>query len=152
MDDLGFQMFKLTNAGYCCAQIMMKMALDEEENTNEDLLRAVNGLCMGIGSTQKTCGVLNGGIAILGLYAGKGTDTEYPKQGFSDMVDEYTDWFENEFGSTQCQELIGVCSVTDYQTNQQYRLKCGDILMKSYQKIQEILQEHDYEFGSRDSY
>lgn len=150
MDDLGFQMFKLTNAGYCCAQIMVRMALDAEEKENDDLLRAVNGLCMGIGSAQKTCGVLTGGIAVLGLYAGKGTDLERPKPGFSEMVDTFTEWFENEFSSTQCQDIIGVCSVTDYQTNQEYGLKCGDILMKSYRKIQEILEENDYEFGSRE--
>lgn len=152
MDDLGFEMFKLTNAGYCCSQIMMKLALDAEGQENPDLLRAVNGLCMGIGSTQKTCGVLTGGIAILGLYAGKGTDTEHPKPEFSEMVDEFTEWFSTEFKSTQCQDIIGVCTVKDFQTNQEYRLKCGDILIKSYQKIQEILQEKDFEFGSRDSF
>lgn len=150
MDELGFEMFKLTNAGYCCSQIMMKMALDAEGIENEDLLRAVSGLCLGAGSAQKTCGVLTGGIAILGLYAGKGRDTEYPKQGFSEMVDEYTEWFEGEFGSTECRELIGVCSITDYQTNQSYRLKCGDILEKGYKKVQQILREYDFEFGSRD--
>lgn len=148
-NDIMFQMFRLTSSGYCCSQIMMKMALDTEEKENADLLRAVNGLCLGAGSYQKTCGVLTGGIAILGLYAGKGNDTEYPKHGFSEMVDEYTDWFLSEFGSTECKDIIGACSVTDYQTNQSYRMKCGDILSKSYQKIQEILEEHDFEFGSR---
>ena len=149
-DDLGFQMFKLTNMGYCCSQIMMKMALDAEDKENEDLLKAVNGLCLGAGSYQKTCGVLTGGIVILSLYAGKGKDSEYPKQGFSEMVDEYTDWFISEFDSSDCKDIIGVCTVTDYQTNQSYRMKCGDVLTKSYQKIQEILEEHDFEFGSRD--
>ena len=150
MDELGLQMFRLTNAGYCCSQIMVKMALDEEEKENEDLLRAVSGLCLGSGSYQKTCGVLTSGIAIFGLYAGKGKDTEYPKTGYSEMADEFTDWFLTEFGSTECKDIIGVCSVADYMTNQSYRLKCGDVLMKSYQKVQEILQEHDFEFGSRD--
>ena len=150
MDEWGFQMFRLTNAGYCCAQIMLKMALDAEEKENTDLLRAVNGLCMGVGSVQKTCGVLSGGIAVLGLYAGKGTDTEYPKPGFSGMVDEFTDWFEDEFGSTQCQDIIGTCSATDFQSHQEYRLKCGNVLLKSYQKIQEILQANDFELGSRE--
>ena len=150
MDDLGFQMFKLTNAGFCCAQIMVKMALDEEGLENADLLRAINGFCMGIGSTQKTCGVLSGGIAILGLYAGKGTDTEYPKLEFTGMMDEYTGWFQKEFGNTQCQDIIGACTITDFQTHQEYRLKCGDILMKSFQKIQEILQKNNFEFGSRE--
>lgn len=78
MDETGFRMFQLSSAGYCCAQIMMKMALEDEETENEDLIRALNGLCMGIGSEQKTCGVLTGGITVLGLYAGKGNDREYP--------------------------------------------------------------------------
>lgn len=150
MDETGFQMFKLSNAGYCCAQIMMKMALDAQEKENDDLIRALNGLCMGIGSSQKTCGVLTGGIAVLGLYAGKGNDREFPKPGYSEMVDEFTEWFRDEFGSTECADLIGVCSVKDYQTNQEYRLKCGDTLIKSYEKIREILQAHDFEFGNRE--
>ncbi|MFB0919693.1 MAG: C-GCAxxG-C-C family protein, partial [Oscillospiraceae bacterium] len=87
---------------------------------------------------------------ILGLYEGKGKDTEYPKQGFSEMVDEYTDWFITEFGSAECKDIIGVCTVTDYMTNQSFRLKCGNIIAESYHKIQEILGEHDFEFGSRD--
>ncbi|MFA6808396.1 MAG: DVU_1555 family C-GCAxxG-C-C protein, partial [Eubacteriales bacterium] len=146
MDDMAFKMFKLFNAGYRCTQIMMKMALDAEEKENEDLLRALNGLCMGVGSTQKICGVLTGGIAILGLYAGKGNDMEYPKPEYSRMVDEYTEWFEAMFGSTECSDIIGVCTITDYTTNQDYRLKCGDILVKSYEKVQEILREHNFEF------
>jgi C_GCAxxG_C_C family probable redox protein len=150
VDDTAFRMFKLKNTGYCCTQIIIKMALDEEEKENEDLLRVANGLCMGVGSTQKTCGVLTGGIAILGLYAGKGNDREYPKMEYSDMVDEYTEWFLGEFESTECSDIIGVCSVTDYATNMEYRLKCGDILVKGYEKVQEILQEHDFEFGSRE--
>lgn len=150
MDDTAFKLFKLKNTGYCCTQIMVKMALDEEEKENEDLLRAVNGLCMGVGSTQKTCGVLPGGIAILGFYAGKGNDLEYPKPEYSDMVDEYTEWFESEFGSTECSDIIGVCTVTDYETNQDYILKCGDIMIKSYEKIREILSDHNFEFGSRE--
>ena len=114
MDDIAFRMFKLKNAGYCCTQVMLKMALEEEEKENEDLLRAANGLCMGVGSTQKTCGVLTGGVAIFGLYAGKGKDMEYPKMEYSEMVDEYTEWFEEEFGSTECSDIIGVCTVKDF--------------------------------------
>jgi len=151
MDDTAFKMFKLFNEGYRCTQIMVKMALDEEEKENEDLLRALNGFCIGIGSAPKICGVLTGGIAILGLYAGKGGSIEYPKQGYSSMVDEYTEWFESEFGGTECRDLVGVISVTDWNNNQEYRLKCGNILVKSYEKVQEILTNHDYEFGNRES-
>ena len=110
----------------------------------------LNGLCMGIGSSQKICGVLTGGIAILGLYAGKGNDTEFPKPEYSDMVDEYTGWFESMFGSTECSDIIGVCTIKNYITNQDYIMKCGDIMVKSYEKITEILRDHNFEFGSRE--
>lgn len=150
MDDLAFVMFKLVNSGYCCTQIMVKLAMEYEGKDNEDLIRAVNGLCMGVGSEQKICGVLTGGIITLGLYAGKGNDMEYPKPCFSDMVDEFTEWFEAEFGSTECRDIIGVCTVTEYNTNQEYRMKCGNVLIKSIEKIQEILSKNNFEFGSRE--
>lgn len=150
MDEMAFEMFKLFNAGYRCTQIMMKMALDAEEKENEDLLRALNGFCIGIGTAPKICGVLTAGIALLGLYAGKGNDTEYPKPGYSEMVDEFSEWFETEFGGTECRELIGVVSFTDWNTKQEYKLKCGNVLLKSYEKIQEILIDHGYEFGNRE--
>ncbi|UWG96485.1 C-GCAxxG-C-C family protein [Dehalobacter sp. DCM] len=150
MDNMAFTMFKLFNAGYRCTQIMMKMALDEEEKENEDLLRALNGFCIGIGSNPKTCGVLTAGIALLGLYAGKGNDLEYPKPAYSSMVDDYTEWFELEFAGTECRDLIGVVSFIEWSTNQEYRLKCGNVLIKSYVKIQEILRDHDFTFGSRE--
>lgn len=149
MDDTAFKIFKLSASGFCCTQIMMRLALDEEEKENMDLIRAVNGLCKGIGDAQKTCGVLTGGIGIIGLYAGKGEEREYTKEGYSLMLDEYLEWFDEAFESTQCLDLIGVTKFTD-ANNQSYMVKCGDILMKSYYKIQGILTEHGYEFGSRE--
>lgn len=150
LGNTGFLMFRLKNAGYCCTQIMLKLALDEEEKENKDLLRAANGLCMGIGSSQKICGVLTGGIMVLGLYAGKGADREFPNPIYSQMVDEYTDWFEATYESTECRDIIGVCTVTDYLTNQEYLMKCGDIMVQSFEKIVEILESHDFTFGDRE--
>lgn len=150
MDETAFQVLKLSMAGYCCTQIMLKMALDEEEKENIDLLRAVNGLCNGIGNMQKTCGVLTGGIAILGLYAGKGEEQAYPKKGFTSMIDEFIEWFESDFQSTNCRDIIGVTEFKDESNDQGYLVKCGDILGKSYNKVKEILTENDYEFGNRE--
>ncbi len=148
-NDIAFKVFKYSALGYCCTQIMLKMALEDEGSSNEDIIKSVNGLCNGIGGRQKTCGVLIGGIMILGLYAGKGKDQEYCKENYGDMVHEFTDWFEEEFGSMDCVDIIGVQRFDDGENS--YMLKCGDILMKSYQKVIEILTENDYEFGDRDS-
>lgn len=148
MDDLSFRIFKMSASGFCCTQIMLKLALEDEETENEDLIRAVQGLCKGIGNSQKTCGVLSGGVGILGLYAGKGNEREYAKENYSKMLEEYCEWFEEEFNSTECQQLIGI---TKFESeDQSYQVKCGDIMVKSYAKIYEILSEYGYEYGSRE--
>jgi C_GCAxxG_C_C family probable redox protein len=150
MEDIVFKIFKLSTGGFCCSQIMLKLALDEEGTENTDLIKAVNGLCKGIGGSQKTCGVLTGGIGVLGLYAGKGSEREYAKEDFAVMINEFTEWFTDTFESTECVDLIGITNFEDVTSNQSYQIKCGDILVKSYTKIQEILEEYDYEFGDRE--
>ncbi|NLM04499.1 MAG: C_GCAxxG_C_C family protein [Clostridiales bacterium] len=147
MDEISFKIFQLASMGFCCSQIILKMALDEEEKENPDLIRVMGGLCNGIGGNQGTCGVLIGGIGILGLYAGKGIETEYPKPNYGNMVKEYMDWFEDEFESINCIDLIGEYNFSE---NIQYPVKCGDILLKNYEKIREILHNEDYEWGYRD--
>lgn len=149
MDDLTFKIFKLSASGFCCTQVMMKLALEEEEKENHDLIRAVQGLCKGIGGNQKTCGVLTGGVGILGLYAGKGRKEEYSNEHFSRMIDEFCQWFEIEFGSLDCQDLIGVTSFKD--GDQTYQVKCGDILAKSYLKVCEMLFEYGFDYGNREN-
>lgn len=150
MNDTAFRIFKLASAGFCCTQIMLKLALEDEDKENTDLIRAVNGFCAGIGYNKKTCGVLTGGIAIIGLYAGKGEEREFYKENYNAMMKEYMDWFEEEFESTECGDIIGIQSISDDAGNITYPVKCGDILQKSYEKVQEIVFKNGYEFGDRD--
>lgn len=148
-NEIAFKVFKLSALGYCCTQIMLKMALDEEGSNNEDIIRSANGLCNGIGGRQSTCGILIGGIMIIGLYAGKGRDDKYYKENYGDMVHEFTRWFEEEFESMDCIDIIGVNKFDDGETS--YMLKCGHIIIKSYEKVIEILIENGYEFGIREN-
>lgn len=150
MNDTAFRIFKLASAGFCCTQIMLKLALEDEEKENPDLIRAMNGFCAGIGYNRKTCGVLSGGIAIIGLYAGKGELREVYKENYNAMMKEYMDWFEEEFESTECADIIGIQSISDDAGNITYPVKCGDILQKSYEKVLEILCKYGYEYGDRD--
>ncbi|NMM61233.1 C_GCAxxG_C_C family protein [Clostridium sp. P21] len=150
MNDTAFRIYKLASSGFCCTQIMIKLALEDEEKENLDLIRALNGLCGGIGADKKTCGVLTGAIAVIGLYAGKGEATEYRKENFQTMLSEYINWFEEEFESTECRDIIGIQKITDDSGNISYPVKCGDILMKSYEKVQQIISKYGYEFGDRE--
>ncbi len=150
MNDTAFRIYKLASSGFCCTQIMIKLALEDEEKENLDLIKALNGLCGGIGSTKKTCGVLTGGIAIIGLYAGKGQAVEHYSENFQSMLGEYGNWFEQEFESIECLDIIGVQKITDDNGNVNYPVKCGEILLKSYEKIKEIVFKYGYEFGDRE--
>lgn len=148
MDDLSYRIFSMSSAGYCCSQIMVKLALDAEEKENPDLLRALKGLCKGIAGHQGPCGVLTGGIAILGLYAGNGEDGERAKEDYNTMVKEYYEWFEEEHGAIDCRDLIGINSFDG--TDVSYKGKCGQFMAAGFAKVCDILSEHGYDFGSRE--
>jgi len=148
MDELSMRLFKLSNEGFCCTQIMYKLALEDEETHNDDLVRSAQGLCRGIADTQKTCGVLTGGIGVLGLYSAKGNTSEDAKENFAQMTKEFHEWFKAEFGTTKCVRLIGV---TDFHgQDQSYKMKCADMINKAYVKVYEILLDHGYEYGNRE--
>ena len=135
MDNTVFQMIKLNAKGYCCAQIILILALEARGKTNADLVRSVGGLCFGINRSGEVCGALSGGACLISLYAGKGADEEVPDSRYMTMVGELVEWFtraaDNEYGGTRCHEIIerfpdrSICSLIVADT---YR-KCMDILV-----------------------
>lgn len=147
MNDTSFRIYKLASQGFCCTQIMLKMILEDEKRENISLIKAVNGLCGGLGFSKRTCGVLTGGICILGLYAGKGEPQEQKNDNLMKMAKEYLDWFENEFESLDCGDIIGVHVISDENGNINYPVKCGNIILKSYEKVQQVLSEYEYDLG-----
>lgn len=150
MNELAFRIFQLVSNGYCCTQIMLKLVLEQEEKDNVDLMKAVNGLCGGIGFSGGTCGVLTGGICIFGLYSGKGSDDEYKKEDFDEMIKKYMEWFEEEFGITDCAEIVGNELSVNASGERSYPVKCGGILEKGFNKVWQIIDEHGYVLGERE--
>ena len=149
-NNMTFRIYRLASSGLCCTQIMLKMTLEEEEGKNSDLLRAFRGMCGGIDNRGKTCGILTAGIGIIGLYAANGNEGEVCREDFEVMMDEYVDWFENEFKSTDCRELMGTRDISNLGKRINYPEKCAYITQKSYVKLHAILAGHGYEFGDRD--
>ena len=148
MDDLTVRLFKLSSTGFCCAQMMHKLALEDENTQNDDLVRSFQGLCRGIADTQKTCGVLTGAIGVLGLYGAKGNETEETKEDFLEMTKEFHAWFKAEFGTTKCVTLIGERDFAS--ADQSFKPICAEIIKKAYVKVYEILLAHGYEYGNRE--
>ena len=56
--DLMEEIIAYAEEGFYCSQIMMLLALGEEERTNPDLIRAMTGLNGGMGNSGGICGTL----------------------------------------------------------------------------------------------
>ena len=63
---------RLEKKGYCCSQIMILFMLKSRHVENPDLVRAMAGLCNGVGFSGEICRILTGGACLLSLCAGKG--------------------------------------------------------------------------------
>lgn len=140
----GFRMFKLANSGYCCSQILIIMYLESNGIENVQLVKAMAGLCAGVGGSGKTCGIVTGCACLLGLYAGKGLDTEIRDDNLKKMIQKFIQWFEDEFESIECSDIITVDVLKDIDENEAYPIKCGNMMQKSYNKINEILKGYGY--------
>jgi hypothetical protein len=139
MDDTIFQLMRLKAKGFCCAQMILILALEAQSKTNPDLVRSVGGLCFGVNWSGEVCGALSGGACLLSLYAGKGGDEEAPDPRCTTMFGELVEWFtlaaESEYGGTRCHEILE--RFPD-------RSMCGRIVTDTYQKCMGILLSHGF--------
>ncbi len=128
----------LHKEGYCCSQIMAILALRDQGKDNPDLVRAMGGLCKGIGTMRDTCGVLAGGVCLLSLYAGKGADGESAHRQLPLMYFDLTEWFKARTGGTfegmKCNEIL---------TRSPDQRLCMILTSETLDKVMSILQSYD---------
>ena len=141
-----FRMFQLATQGFCCSQIILIMGLDEQGKENPDLIKAMHGLCGGIGRSGGTCGVLTGGVCLIGLTHGKGTALESGHVKINRMINELMEWFENTHGSLDCEGIL------DHSLDEgnEYPVQCGNIVSMTFNKVQEILAAYAEDDESED--
>ena len=146
MDDLTIHIMQWAGKGYCCSQILALLALDAQARQNPDLVRALSGLCLGVGNSGGTCGVLSGAACLLALYAGKGADEEKAHEKLPLMFAELTDWFSGTVGGTYggvtCTDILGVGE------RQPEPGRCGAILLSAYEQVLQILSENGFDPAS----
>ena len=142
MDDLMFRLMELKHKGYYCSQIMMLLALENQDKTNPDIIRAMSGLAFGIG-TGEVCGALTGSACILSLYAGKGTDEEEENPFLMSMLEELGEWFKETYGGM----YGGISCNTISEDGAKRTERCGPLVAATYQKVLEILIENDFDLS-----
>ena len=145
MNEDDFRVAELALKGYKCSHILVQIGLDALSKENPELLRAMSGLAAGMG-VGLTCGALTGGCCLIGLYAGKDGDQREDHERLPLMLEEFVDWFQEEYGprygGIDCGEII--------QGNQQLKgQRCPGLILDAVKKAREILEANGFELDGR---
>jgi hypothetical protein len=143
MDDMMIRMLQLSGKGYGCSQILIRLFLELRGEENPALVRSMSGLAYGCGGGRATCGTLTGGCCALALYAGKGADDETGSERLMLMLQELSDWFDEQVGAPHggiaCETIVGV------EGPQAARQRCGALVSQTYSKVLEILSANGFD-------
>lgn len=138
LDSRYLDVIRLEKKGYCCSQIMILFMLKSRGRDNPDLVRAMAGLCNGVGYSGEICGVLSGGACLLSLCAAKGSDDEAPYEGLPVILWELTDWFrkrtEGDYGGSKCDEILA---------KSPDKRACATLIVETYEKVRSMLESHN---------
>lgn len=138
-DGTELKVLELAGKGYCCTQIMVLLALEEMGRDNPDLVRSAAGLCNGLGDCSGPCGVMTGGLLLLGLYGGKGADMEEAEESLPLMLEGFRDWFVDtteQYGGITCGEILdGNCGQPD-------AVRCGGLLTEAHAMVRTLLDQN----------
>ncbi|MGE4506258.1 MAG: DVU_1555 family C-GCAxxG-C-C protein [Desulfovibrionaceae bacterium] len=142
IDETSLRVLALAGKGYCCSQIMALEALGDMGRENPDLVRAMAGLCKGMGDCAGICGVFSGAACVLGLHTGKGEDMEQTDERLALMLNELAEWFAarcGEFGGTTC---LAVCGNEEGRPDP---ARCGVLVAETSNMVRTLLMENEYD-------
>jgi hypothetical protein len=142
-DEIINRMIQLAGNKYNCSQIMMLLALEQEEHENPGLVRAMFGLGDGCGFFNETCGVMTSAASVLAWYGGKGSDSEAESEKLLPMLQDLGEWFRqkaaSKFKGTSCREIVG-----DLVGTTAGKQICGELIFDTYNKVNEILTNYGF--------
>lgn len=129
-------MLEWTREGFECSQILMLAALGLDGAENPGLVRAMSGLCGGMGRSGGACGALTGGCCALGYFTGMGEPGELPHSRAREIVAAYAAWFHARFGAENCRELIGGDFTKCLSV-------CAPMVAECWEKLLALTEEYD---------
>ncbi len=166
MNPLLLELLPYIRKGYCCSQLLMLLLLQSTGEEAPELVRAMEGLCHGMGNTEGPCGLLTGGACVLGCVAGRGTEAEDPSPMLAPLLGEYQQWFASRtdaFGGSACYQIsAGLAGTPQRGTDATAHsggtapakpdaTACGALLAESWEKICQLLEEYGIPMEMRKS-
>lgn len=110
----------LFNSGFYCAESVL-LAMAERQGIRSDLLpRIASGFCSGMSRTCGQCGAVSGAIMGIGLATGRHAPTDKVDEAYI-LTQELLARFMEQFGSTNCKELLGGVDLGTPEGQQAFR-------------------------------
>ena len=138
MDETALRIMQLAAQGFCCSQIMIQLSLEDLGEENISLVRAMAGLCEGMGSGD-LCGVASGGVCVLALFSAKGSVGEQALDCAPLLHAQFMDWFRQSatsWGGIRCDEIVACNGGRKPEV-------CFAIMVRAREAILAILAEHN---------
>ena len=157
MNPLLLEILPLVRQGHCCSQLLMLLLLQGSGHDNPELIRAMHGLCYGMGGSEGSCGLLSGGACVLGCVAGRGASGESAHPSFVPLVAAYQQWFAERtegYGGTECfrvmQGLGAESGVPGPAAGERPGAAlCGDFFAECWEKLCVLCEEYGIPMESR---
>ena len=151
MNPLVNEIMPLVSQGYCCSQVLMLLLMRKFGHENPKLIRAMHGLCYGIGGSEGPCGLLTGGACVLGYMAGHGNDQESAHPSFVPLATDYQQWFAERtkrYGGIACFQIMeGLSAETGIPRpsagEQPSPCLCGGLFIECWGKISTLFEEYE---------
>jgi C_GCAxxG_C_C family probable redox protein len=134
----------LFDSGLYCAESVLK-AIADAENIHSPLIPGIaTGFCSGMSRTCNMCGALTGGILALNIVLGRSSPEESVEDNYK-AIQFLINRFKTEFGSTNCQELLG-CDLGTNEGQEAFdrndlHLKCREYTGMATELVHEILSD-----------
>lgn len=144
MNPLMLELLPWAHRGHCCSQLMMLLLLQSRGEENPGLVRALQGLCHGIGQSDGPCGLLTGGAALLAYLSGMGGEGEEADRMLTPMLNDYATWFYERtaaYGGHSCGQVSAGLGAAGPDGMPDPAV-CGDLLAECWERLLEILQSY----------
>jgi C_GCAxxG_C_C family probable redox protein len=130
-------------SGYNCAQSVLYAFREESDLPEETALKIACGLGAGMGRKEEVCGAVTGGILVLGMRHGRGSNDDRSAMVFTYVkTRELMDQFAEKHGTFICRKLLNGCELTTEAGQKHF--KENDLLNKicapCVQSVVEILE------------
>lgn len=91
--------------GFNCSEAIFTAFL-EAEGKSKDLMKLATPFGAGIGKMRDLCGILNGGLMVLGMHFGRTDNSDADKKiECYQIAADYYKWFESNFGC-KCSDIV----------------------------------------------